>query len=130
MMTMLSKQTRVISLSLSLSLPSPPPFFVGGWGGEQGGCVSGWVGCGGKAGGGGGGIKTNTACLHKRTLMTSCPAPSTYRSPAERGRERREAATRRPNADSPANMPDPEAFWLRPVMAITASMQPESGRIV
>ena len=25
---------------------------------------------------------------------------------------------------------DPEAFWLRPVMAITASVQPESGRIV
>ena len=25
---------------------------------------------------------------------------------------------------------DPEAFWLRPVMADTASMQPESGRIV
>ena len=24
----------------------------------------------------------------------------------------------------------PEAFWLRPVMAITASVQPESGRIV
>ena len=26
--------------------------------------------------------------------------------------------------------PDSEAFWLRPVMAITASVQPESGRIV
>ena len=25
---------------------------------------------------------------------------------------------------------DPEVFWLRPVMAITASVQPESGRIV
>ena len=25
---------------------------------------------------------------------------------------------------------DPEAFWLRPVMAITASVQPEMGRIV
>ena len=25
---------------------------------------------------------------------------------------------------------DPEAFWLRPVMAITANVQPESGRIV
>ena len=25
---------------------------------------------------------------------------------------------------------DPEAFWLWPVMAITASVQPESGRIV
>ena len=25
---------------------------------------------------------------------------------------------------------DPEAFWIRPVMAITASVQPESGRIV
>ena len=25
---------------------------------------------------------------------------------------------------------DPEAFWLWPVMAITASLQPESGRIV
>ena len=25
---------------------------------------------------------------------------------------------------------DPEAFWLQPVMAITASVQPESGRIV
>ena len=25
---------------------------------------------------------------------------------------------------------DPEGFWLRPVMAITASVQPESGRIV
>ena len=25
---------------------------------------------------------------------------------------------------------DPETFWLRPVMAITASVQPESGRIV
>ena len=25
---------------------------------------------------------------------------------------------------------DPEAFWLRPVMAITASVQPELGRIV
>ena len=25
---------------------------------------------------------------------------------------------------------DPEVFWLRPVMAITASEQPESGRIV
>ena len=24
----------------------------------------------------------------------------------------------------------PEAFWLRPVMAITASVQPESGRII
>ena len=24
---------------------------------------------------------------------------------------------------------DPEAFWLRPVMAITASVQPESDRI-
>ena len=24
---------------------------------------------------------------------------------------------------------DPETFWLRPVMAITASVQPESGRI-
>ena len=30
------------------------------------------------------------------------------------------------------NMPDPflAAVWLRPVMAITASVQPESGRIV
>ena len=25
---------------------------------------------------------------------------------------------------------DPEAFWLRPVMAVTASVQPVSGRIV
>ena len=25
---------------------------------------------------------------------------------------------------------DPEAFWLRPVMAITARVQPESGQIV
>ena len=25
---------------------------------------------------------------------------------------------------------DPEAFWLRPVMAVTANLQPESGRIV
>ena len=25
---------------------------------------------------------------------------------------------------------DPEVFWLRPVMAITASVQPESGRLV
>ena len=25
---------------------------------------------------------------------------------------------------------DPEAFWLRPVMAVTASVQPESARIV
>ena len=25
---------------------------------------------------------------------------------------------------------DPEAFWLRPVMAVTASVQPESGRIL
>ena len=25
---------------------------------------------------------------------------------------------------------DPEAFWLQPVMAIKASVQPESGRIV
>ena len=25
---------------------------------------------------------------------------------------------------------DPEAFWLRPVIAVTASVQPESGRIV
>ena len=25
---------------------------------------------------------------------------------------------------------DPEAFWLRPGVAITASVQPESGRIV
>ena len=25
---------------------------------------------------------------------------------------------------------DPEAFWFRPVMAITASVQPESGRVV
>ena len=33
----------------------------------------------------------------------------------------------------PVNMPDPiqsEAFWLRPVVAIGASVQPESGRIV
>ena len=25
---------------------------------------------------------------------------------------------------------DPEAFWLRPVMAVTASVQPELGRVV
>ena len=37
---------------------------------------------------------------------------------------------------SPVHVPskhagsDPEAFWLRPVMAITASMQPLPGRIV
>ena len=37
---------------------------------------------------------------------------------------------------SPVHVPsknagsDPEAFWLRPVMAITASMRPQSGRIV
>ena len=28
------------------------------------------------------------------------------------------------------NIPDPEAFWLQPVMAVTASVQPESAWIV
>ena len=41
-----------------------------------------------------------------------------------------------PAPASPVHVPskhagsDPEAFWLRPVMAITASMQPLPGRIV
>ena len=42
----------------------------------------------------------------------------------------RKAIQQRLNLPSNHAGSDPEALWLRPVMAVTASVQPESGRIV
>ena len=83
--------------------------------------------------------------INKRSLRLLFSNPPTICLPTEQKRERndlrkkkKKVASRKErgrNPPPPANPTkhsgsDPEAFWIRPVMAITASVQLESGRIV